>query len=132
MKRLLTACILLLLLANAMTFCSKNNTSANLLLLQHKWNIVSLIGEVYYYKGAPQDYYDFRADSKLYTYMSGRFDTSAYTLANGGNTLMLYHIANGIQTPTNFPLNIKTLSSSSLVLENHATPVAYILDSLSR
>jgi hypothetical protein len=132
MKRILTAFVILLLAGNAIVSCKKNNPTGNLSLLQHKWNILSLNGEVFRYVGTTQDYYDFRTDNRLYTNTSGKYDTSAYALTGGGSTLLLYHISNGVQSPTAYPFTVTDLSSSRLVMQNHLTPPLYILDSLKR
>ena len=132
MKRILIACVILSLAGDAMVSCSKHDASGNLSLLQHKWNILSLNGEVYRYVGTAQDYYDFNVDKRLYTYTGGKYDTSAYALSGGGNILLLYHISNGVQSPAAAPFNITVLTSSSLVIQDHTNPPVYILDSLRR
>ena len=63
--------------------CGKDNISINYALLRHKWNIVSITGEAYGYHGQTGDYFDFRADNKLYRHSAGNFDTLAYILVNG-------------------------------------------------
>ena len=124
-----------LVFSGVITACKKDNTQANLSLLRHKWQIVSLNGEVYRYVGKAGDYFNFGDDNKLVEFAGGNFDTSSYSLTGGGQTLSLHSIHNGIQSGSAFDLQIKVLSSSSLIVHYSTTPpapVIYILDSLSR
>ena len=73
--------------------CKKNNTQANLDLLQHRWQITSIHGEVYYYKGQPADYFDFGTDDTLIEYVNGHYDTAYYQLINGGQTLIFIRLS---------------------------------------
>ena len=133
MKRLLTGFAILALVGNAMTFCSKKNPSVDLSLLQHKWMIHSITGEALYYRGIPQDYYEFGTNKVVISYVEGHYDTAAYSLTAGGSILQLFQISNGIPSPYSYDLSIKTLTSSQLILEYHpSSPVIHGLDSLQR
>jgi hypothetical protein len=131
MKYTLIACTALLLAVSTLISCKKGTgDNPNLAQLQHKWNIVSLNGEVFRYVGKSGDYFDFRSDSKLYQSWDGRNDTLSYTLS--GSTVRLNQITNGVQQNPSFNLYIKKLTSSSLILYNNDNPSVGILDSLAR
>jgi hypothetical protein len=130
MKRPITVLALALLVFGPLA-CGKDNISINYALLRHKWNIVSITGEAYGYHGQPGDYFDFRADNKLYRHSAGNFDTLAYILVNGGKSLQLYNIQNG-QRLGWYILDIDKLSSSACILHKCEGPPFCILDSLSR
>ena len=84
----------------------KKNDNTNLSLLQHKWQVVSVNGEVYRYLGTALDYYNFAPDNFLYQYINKNFDTSNYSLLTNGRTLLLYHVVHGIKSSTPFTFNI--------------------------
>lgn len=110
--------------------CKKHNTAqeSTSSLLQHKWKITSLNGEVFRYIGTSPDYFDFE-NGRLIEYFSGQYDTLAYTIINNGSAVQL-------QTVSNAPLlnlDIKVLTSSQLILDGSGSmPTIHILDSLYR
>jgi len=131
MKRLITALGLVALIIGPVA-CGKHDVGTTLALLRHKWNIVSFNGEAYRYTGKPGDYYDFRADSRLYAYYGGLFDTLVYISINGGKSLQLYNIKGGKRLDGSFELDIVKLSSSVCILHKCQGPPFCVLDSLSR
>jgi len=131
MKRLITALGLVALIIGPVA-CGKHDVGTTLALLRHKWNIVSFNGEAYRYTGKPGDYYDFRADSRLYAYYGGLFDTLVYISINGGKSLQLYNIKGGKRLDGSFELDIEKLSSSVCILHKCQGPPFCVLDSLSR
>jgi hypothetical protein len=129
MKRIFSIAILILSLSAGS--CKKENTQANLSLLQHKWSIVSLRGEALYYAGKPQDYFDFNTDSMVYYFVGGIYDTAVYSLSSNGQTLSLYAITNGIRTSSASNEEIDVLTNTQLVF--HSSQVGFAtLDSLKR
>lgn len=132
MRRLFYNFLLTLAAGFLPSSCKKDNTSADLSLLKHKWQIVSLNGEVFRYVGHANDYFDFRNDT-LIEFYDGHYDTLYYQLANGGQTLNFYPILNGSRTATGYAQNIRTLTGSQLIIfSNSSSPIINILDSLRR
>jgi len=124
---------LFLMAGGLLVACKKNNTPANLGLLQHRWQITSITGEALFYRGQPADYYDFRTSDTLIEYVGGHYDTASYQLIDGGQTLDLYPVINSVSTGSPFALSVKTLTTSQLILSGGTTiPVIHILDSLRR
>ena len=113
--------------------CKKNNntSSKNLLLLQHKWMVVSVNGEALRYVGSSEDYYNFSTDNFLYTYVNKNYDTANYRLISDGRTLLLYHVVNKLKSNTPTTFNIIALANSQLILSNH-NGILFALDSLKR
>jgi hypothetical protein len=111
--------------------CKKNNTQANLALLQHNWAILSITGEALNYVGKPGDFFNFDLDGMLYIYEDGRKDTSAYSLSDQGQSLVLYSIVDEIKSSSPSNLNIAVLTNSELILKSKQFG-AVVLDSLSR
>lgn len=112
--------------------CKKNNNnSPNLLLLQHKWMVISENGEALRYAGMPSDYWNFATDSKLYTYVNQVYDTSVYSLHSDGQTLSLYQITNGARSNTAVDFTLRSLNDTQLIL-SHSSGIISSLDSLKR
>jgi hypothetical protein len=138
MNHLSYGCALILVTGCLLAACKKNNTPANLGLLQHRWQITSINGEAYRYVGQPGDYYDFGMGDTLIEYLSGHYDTAYYKLTDGGQTLDLYPVINSVSTSSPFNLSIKTLTSSQLIFGGQINPSSqvpmalYLLDSLRR
>lgn len=97
--------------------CDKDDDEQTALQrLQNKWKIDS-IKTVFHtpptnatitYTGQAADYYDFRADGKLYTSVNGDLDTLLYNLIN--NNQIVVNNDGSLDTG-----NISTLSASRLV-----------------
>ncbi len=113
--------------------CKKNanDDAATLSLIQHKWMVVSINGEVLRYVGTPADYYNFDTDKILYEYVHDSYDTFAYSLQSGNHTLALYPIVNGVKSNTPASYEIKVLNDSQFIFGNSGVPVV-TLDSLKR
>ncbi len=110
--------------------CKKHNTAAETAasLLQHKWEITSINGEVFRYLGKSQDFFDFE-NGRLIEYYNGQHDTLGYTIINNGSAIELKTDSN----VTMYDLDIKVLTSNQLVLGGSGSmPTLYILDSLYR
>jgi len=131
MKRIITALGLTLLIFGPIA-CGKHDIGTTLALLRHKWNIVSINGEAFRYIGQPGDYYDFRADSRLYIHSANLYDTLVYKVIKGGTTLQVYYIQNGIRLDVPAELGIAKLTSTSCIIRNCNTHPFCSLDSLSR
>jgi hypothetical protein len=138
MNRLLYNSLLIQILlagtATCLSISCKKNNSADLLLLQHKWQIVSLNGEALRYVGQPGDYFDFGTDKQLVRFLNNHYDTLNYQVIDGGSALQLFPVLNSVQTGGKLTLSIKTLTSGQLILSNSGptSPPIYLLDSLSR
>ena len=101
------------------TSCDKDDdltTETALERLQNEWQI-DKITTVYYttpasatinYTGQPSDYYDFRANGKLYTSVNGGLDTLDYNLIN--STTIVVNNNGSVDTG-----RITTLSNSKLI-----------------
>lgn len=132
MRRLYYSLLLILTAGIFPSSCDKDNPSSAHSLLEHKWQIVSLNGEVYRYVGHANDYFDFRDDTLIIFYDS-HYDTLYYQLTNGGKTLDFYPILNGSRSATGYAQTIQTLTASQLILFSNSTnPPIQVLDSLRR
>lgn len=110
--------------------CKKHNTAQETTasLLQHKWDITSINGEVFRYVGTSQDYFDFENGTLIQSY-NGHRDTLIYAIINNGTGIELKTDSNVAM----YDLNIKVLTSNQLILGGPGTiPTIYILDSLYR
>ena len=110
--------------------CKKHNTAEEntATLLQHKWGITSINGEVFRYLGKSQDYFDFE-NGTLFEYYNGQHDTLGYTIINNGSAIELKTDSNVAM----YDLDIKVLTSNQLILGGSGSmPTLYILDSLYR
>ena len=109
-----------------------NSSSQNLVLLQHKWSLVSRYGEVFRYIGTPGDYYNFTTNNILYTHIENRYDTGFYSLLPDGTDISVYPIVNGIKSnmATNYYIN--TVSNIRLVISGGISPSLLFTDSLKR
>ena len=114
MKNIFLISIVLVLIANSLTYCKKSNDNKGELV--GKWKLdsiqlrtVSSGQEIYatIYKPS-QDYYDYRSDDKLYRYYNSRYDTVPYQqVIIDGNLYIKY-------TPTGTD-SIKVLTRQSLI-----------------
>lgn len=130
MRHLSRSLILALAAGCLVTACRKhNNNPPPDSRLQHRWQVVSLNGEAFRYVGQPADYWDFRKSDTLIQYISGKYDTMKYTYDSAAKRLVLNPIA---PYPPAFVLDVRTLTSSQLILANNQQPNFPILDSLRR
>jgi hypothetical protein len=109
--------------------CKKHDNPNPASTIQHKWEIVSITGEAYYYMGQPADYWDFRSNDTLIQFLRGKYDTSNYTLSNNGKTLAISEF-NGVGV--GLATNVKVLTNSQLILSGTGSPSFPLLDSFRR
>lgn len=129
MKNLLAA----LICSISIFSCKKSGDSISS-LLRHKWMVVSHKGEALYYKGTPNDYYNFDTNNMLYMHVSTRYDTSEYSLLSDQHTLLLYPVVNGAKTSTAINFNIDSISGTDLILSHtdHDNPTLHFVATLKR
>lgn len=140
MKTLRTTLLLLIGSALVLSSCDKDDdisTETALQRLQKTWKVDNIKTEFFTtpasatinYTGQPADYYDFRTDGKLYTYLNGERDTMFYNLINN-NTLVVNN-EGAIDTG-----KITTLTNSKLIgvtkFRMSATEYSEITATLSR
>lgn len=131
MRHLSRSLILALAAGCLVTACRKhNNNPPPDSLLQHRWHVVSLNGEVFRYVGQPADYWDFHNSDTLIQYISGKYDTMKYTYDSAAKRLVLNPFA---PYPYALGFDVRTLTSSQLILAGANEPPNFpILDSLRR
>jgi len=90
--------------------------------IQHKWFLVNIIvytnpeftGPSFFgYAGNGAEYYDFRADGKVYAYAANTFDTAVYKVNT--DTVLIYEIKNNIPAIKPDTARIKKLTTDSLI-----------------
>jgi hypothetical protein len=113
--------------------CKKTSTGApdTLLLIQHKWMIISVNGEALRYVGTAGDYFNFSTNGFLYEFMGSRYDTSAYTLLSDDITLLLYPVTNGVKSSIASNYNINLLTNNQFIIAS-SNSIFHSIDSLKR
>lgn len=101
--------------------CKKNNQNGVTARLMNKWTLVQTIDSVYTSGSSPVvtkydaptgEYYDFRTDGKLYSFVRNKYDTAAYLYSEAKYTVEV----NG------FHYNILILTDETMILyEPHFT-----------
>ena len=114
--------------------CTKDNsnTPPNLVLLQHKWEVVSIHGEALLYTGKPGDYFNFVPNGTLYRFINGISDTAQYALDLSGKSLYLTPILNGVKSGTTTTYAVNTLANNQLVFSRSGGVGFFSVDSLKR
>ena len=90
--------IVLVLLCTGFMACKKGDTSANPTQpsILGKWKFLNVVVNDFYsgtahvttYPADPSDYFDFRADGKVYFVTWGSYDTSAYKIINNNKLVI--------------------------------------------
>ena len=91
--------------------------------IQRKWFLVNIIvysnpqltGTSFFgYGGNGTEYYDFRADGKIYAYAVNTFDTAAYNLLPD-STLLIWELKNSVPAIKPDTARVRKLTSDSLI-----------------
>jgi hypothetical protein len=114
--------------------CKKNDPGivADLSLIQHKWQVMSLSGEALRYVGKAGDYYNFSTDNFLYIHVGNSYDTLAYVLLPDKKTLSAYVVVNGVRTNQASNYDIKVIDANRFVFGNYSGVGFGIQDILKR
>jgi len=133
MKNLLTGLILIWSISIVSCKKSSDSLSEGPTLIQHKWMLVYIHGEVLMYGGTANDYYNFTTNNILYTSVNKRYDTIAYTLLSDDHTLLFYPIVNGVKSTTATNFNVNSISGTELIISTSSiNPPIYAEISLRR
>ena len=91
--------------------------------IEHKWFLVNIVvysnpeltGPSFFgYAGNGAEYYDFRADGKVYAFANGSFDTAVYKILSD-STLLMNEITNGVPATKTDSAKIRKLTADSLI-----------------
>ena len=119
MKLRMTTAIGLVAVMFAFTACDKDDDDNVQASIQHKWSVNNIIYNVestmldttIIYVGTDADYFDFRADGKVYSHMEGAADTTDYEVINNEH-LVVEGDTFDISVLTNTQFQFRNIDSS--------------------